>query len=273
MIKTIRYKIKSVINFIKHFIFLFKQLGIISSIKFLKIENQDYTEKPYGDDKFTILNYRGGQIYLRNASTDIYLFKSILLGQYKGKVNRSFGEYRYCETLDINGKLIIDAGANIGLFAVLMALKFPKSKIICLEPEDANFQQLVFNTRKYKNIICYKKGLWNKNTYLTIHDRGTGPWGFQVLETKEETSLHGISLNDILDKYNELEVGLVKMDIEGSEYSVFSSNLQWLDKVKYLVIETHDHIIPGSDELVNKVMVSKKFEKLSFEENQFFYKK
>lgn len=61
MIKTIRYKIKSVINFIKHFIFLFKQLGIISSIKFLKIENQDYTEKPYGDDKFTILNYRGGK--------------------------------------------------------------------------------------------------------------------------------------------------------------------------------------------------------------------
>lgn len=81
-------------------------------------------------------------------------------------------------------------------------------------------------------------------------------------------------LKDILINYKLDEIDLLKMDIEGSEYEIFSSqDLGWLDRCHALVVETHDHIVEGSDQLVNRVLKEHGFSKYTYEENQFFWKK
>ena len=42
------------------------------------------------------------------------------------------------------------------------------------------------------------------------------------------------------------EIDILKIDIEGAEKEIFESgNLDWLSKIKILVIETHDITKPG----------------------------
>ena len=35
---------------------------------------------------------------------------------------------------------------------------------------------------------------------------------------------------------------ILKIDIEGAEMELFASNTEWLNKVRYMIIETHDKI-------------------------------
>ncbi|MDP3698773.1 MAG: FkbM family methyltransferase [Nanoarchaeota archaeon] len=146
---------------------------------------------------------------------------------------------------------IIDAGANIGFTAVYFANRFPKARIIAIEPEESNFRLLQKNTRYYPHISCVKAGLWNSKTLLRITNlEKDSKWGFQV----EETTGHGpgtcqaISINSILSQEKIKEIDIAKIDIEGSEKELFEKNCQWLPKTNLIVIEFHDRIRPGSSQ-------------------------
>ena len=65
-------------------------------------------------------------------------------------------------------KLIIDCGANIGLFAIKMKNKFPETQIIAIEPDPDNFQMLQNNLLKYKDVFLENNGIWNKDTINSI---------------------------------------------------------------------------------------------------------
>lgn len=144
---------------------------------------------------------------------------------------------------------IIDAGANIGFTAVYFANRFPKAKIIAIEPEESNFKLLKKNTELYPNIRCIKAGLWNSNTKLRITNlQKDSKWGFQVEETTKSgpDTCDAVSMNQLLLEENKKEIDIAKIDIEGSEKELFSKNLQWLPKTNLLVIEFHDRMKPGS---------------------------
>lgn len=81
-----------------------------------------------------------------------------------------------------------------------------------------------------------------------------------------------MDINSIIDAEKIIKIDILKLDIEGSEYEIFSksSYKNWLSKVKCLIIETHDNIIPGTDALINKIMAENRYEKFVFGENQIF---
>jgi hypothetical protein len=67
---------------------------------------------------------------LRPSSSDVPTFYQVFL----------FDEYNIRFTQ--KPLIIIDGGANIGLFAIKMKNDFPESQIICVEPDPDNFQML-----------------------------------------------------------------------------------------------------------------------------------
>src|SRR5579862_1866714 len=107
-------------------------------------------------------------IYLRLRSADVALCQEILLrGQY---------EWTFSET----PRVIVDAGANIGLAAIFYANKFPESKIWAIEPELSNYQMLEKNTAPYPNIMPIHGALWSSNRQIDIFNPGNATTTFQT---------------------------------------------------------------------------------------------
>ena len=111
------------------------------------------------------LNY---PVSIRKGSSDGSLFRQIF---YDGE---------YDLAIPFEPKYIIDGGANIGFFAVLMANRFPNATIISIEPDSNNFELLKKNAGPYKNIIPVQSGIWNKDASLMVVDEGYGEWATKI---------------------------------------------------------------------------------------------
>ena len=55
-----------------------------------------------------------------------------------------------------------------------------------------------------------------------------------------------ITVSEINDRHANSQILIVKIDIEGFESDLFSSNLDWIDETTAIVIEPHDWMIPGA---------------------------
>ena len=156
-------------------------------------------------------------------------------------------QYKPLTTLE-NVNTIIDAGGNIGCTSIYLAQKYPNAKIYTIEPDKDNFNVLVKNTKKYKNIIPINKGLWGENKILEIVNNGLGEWGIQTFETEninQENVIETITMTDLMNQYNINTIDILKIDIEGAEKNVFSYNYEWLKKVRQFSIELHDRMVNG----------------------------
>ncbi|HUC79658.1 MAG TPA: FkbM family methyltransferase [Flavisolibacter sp.] len=195
----------------------------------------------------------GGKLFLRNKFYDTAIFSQIFI----------YEELNF--TLPSAPKIIIDCGANIGLATLYFKFKYPQAQIISIEPETSNFAMLQKNTSVYSNINLIKKGIWNKACDLYLIDSGEGHASFQVSESNPGKNVIGhieaIGINEILEKFKLSKVDLLKMDIEGSEYTCFNSdNLTWVDKAGCIAIEIHEHMIPGCKALIDRSLRNRKYE-------------
>jgi FkbM family methyltransferase len=148
-------------------------------------------------------------------------------------------------------RIIVDAGANIGLASIFYANKYPEAMIIAVEPEQSNFSLLKKNVRSYANIIAVNKALWGENTTLDIVDPRLDKWGFQThqrnnaVKDTSTMSIEGITMNRLMEESKINHIDILKIDIEGAEKEVFQSGDAWISKVGIIAIELHDRYKMG----------------------------
>ena len=141
---------------------------------------------------------------------------------------------------------IIDAGSNIGLTTLFLLNYFPNAKIVCLEPDPGNFDQLKKNLLKYDETVTFlNKALWFNNDplYLDTGFRDGNDWAKSVTRTKaSNTKVDSTTIHEISSQFNFQIIDILKIDIEGSENELFKmeNNINFLNMVKVLVIEIHD---------------------------------
>jgi len=178
---------------------------------------------------------------LRNNSSDVPTFKQVFI------------EKDYDFNVTKQPKVLIDAGANIGLASIYFSNKYPNVKIIAIEPEQSNFQLLQENTEKYNNIIPVQAALWNKNGKINLVDPGLGHWGFMTDEKNSEENSFGtqchevisITVDKIMNDYELDKIDILKIDIEGAEKEVFSDSSAWILKTNSLIVELHECMKDG----------------------------
>lgn len=178
---------------------------------------------------------------LRILATDVSTYKQIFLKQ------------AYDFLVATPPKVIVDAGANIGLAAIYFANRYPTAKIIAIEPEASNFKLLCENVAPYTNIIPVQAALWHKNENLNLIDPGLGNWGFvtEELDAPEKPSgnvshtVMAVTVDKIIEDYDLDKIDILKIDIEGSEREVFSDTSSWIEKVDALITELHERMKPG----------------------------
>jgi FkbM family methyltransferase len=155
-------------------------------------------------------------------------------------------------------RVILDAGANIGLASLYFASQYPDAKIIAIEPEKENFEMLKKNISKYANIIPVQATLWERDGEIALIDIRRGSSGYITEELGESQDYSGkfrhrvpaISVETLLKERGLDEIDLFKIDIQGAEKEVFGGAKAWLGKVNGIIIELHERRKPGCRQAV-----------------------
>ena len=177
-------------------------------------------------------------IYLRRSTSDIDNFIQIYLRK----------EYEF---LPEAPKTILDLGGYIGLASTYLANKYPKAKIILVEPDPDNYVIAKLNSRQFLNIDCLNFGIWSKECDLTISAKVGGDWGIMLREISEDEQvsprIRAKSIIDIMNSRQIEYIDFLKIDIEGSEKEIFShpNAKEWIRRSKLISCELHDSMVEG----------------------------
>lgn len=154
--------------------------------------------------------------------------------------------YRMVRRTFQESDVVIDVGANIGLFSGL-ALEKGAGRVIAVEASPTNFLRLEQNLCPYgERARVMNRAVWRSDTpkiILRLHefpgDGNTG--GINVLEDSGEMSVPTIGLDDLIGTNT---VTFLKVDCEGSEFPVLYTAKK-LDQVRELMIEVHpiNHLV------------------------------
>lgn len=141
-------------------------------------------------------------------------------------------------------KLIIDCGANVGYASVYLLNRFPQSRIIAVEPDSDTFAVLKTNLAPYTGrfrAIC--SAVWSHPAGLVFSGSQPGfEWTNSVRppSNSEPANLMATDIRTLLEGSGAERISILKIDIEGAESVVFSSNYEnWIRRVDNLVIELH----------------------------------
>ncbi len=143
----------------------------------------------------------------------------------------------YCFLPEMGG-VVLDVGANIGLFAAWVERTAPGSQIHCFEPLAGNTRLIPMNCPSAV-VNCCAVGRERKTLELQVDGQGimasaiSTPWsttgqGFSVIPLDEYTRDRGIHA-----------VSFMKVDTEGMELEVFEGGRETLRRTTRVSVETH----------------------------------
>jgi FkbM family methyltransferase len=147
--------------------------------------------------------------------------------------------------------IVIDIGANIGMFSILFAKLHPYITIYAIEPVAETYIKLYQNIKlnnltniipintaisggeKIKRIIYQSDGLGGASSYVKdMHDL-----------SKKTTIYTGcITLDELIVELNIKSCKMLKIDCEGAEYDILY-NSKLLERINYLVGEFHENTV------------------------------
>ncbi|MBI3766237.1 MAG: FkbM family methyltransferase [Ignavibacteriales bacterium] len=129
--------------------------------------------------------------------------------------------------------IVVDLGANAGVFAVLAALL--AEKVIAVEAQSGFINEIYSNTKKNdcSDKVSVEFGLVGAHTGV-----------FSNKKNLEVASHFGkmppiLSLGGIIARHRLGTINFLKVDIEGSEFDLMSGDINWLAFVEKLVMEVH----------------------------------
>jgi FkbM family methyltransferase len=199
---------------------------------------------------------------IRPRTSDKYCFEQIFLDEI------------YQLPIDISPRAIVDCGANVGYASVYFANRYPRARIVSIEPEPSNFKALVANTAAYPNIILVEAAIWPSPGRLVV-DSSDSAW-----ESRVSTPVNGllptveaVTLQDIFARCPANALDVAKIDIEGAEKEVFSSGCHsWLGSVRVLIVELHDRIKSGCTEAFEQALEGQRFMRVVRKDTTILYR-
>lgn len=208
------------------------------------------------------------EVTLRVGTSDLPTFGQVFSNKEYESIN-----------LPRDAAKIVDLGANIGLGTIFFGLKYPKAEILAIEPDGNNFSLLSKNTSALgQRLKLREAAVWIDDGTINLQTEteegeDLGAWGRQVSgkNTKSSRPVLCYKLKTLMDEARFDHVDILKIDIEGAEFELFSSGvIEWIDRVSLIIVETHDRFRAGTDAAVRSALSSRFRELPRNGENLFF---
>lgn len=146
--------------------------------------------------------------------------------------------YKYASVKD--GDIVFDVGSCVGDFAISAAFK--GAKVFAFEPDPINYEILV-NNIKINNledkITAIQMGIYDTSGEVCFNNQFENTAGYNV--TKDgNVRIKTITLKEVMDTNSINCIDILKIDVEGSEYKIFSNPITAnLENIKIIVGEYH----------------------------------
>ena len=185
------------------------------------------------NDKFVIFRTKTDlRIKIRVRSTDLMALTNVWM----------INEYDV-EDFEINtNDTVIDLGAHIGLFSLLVSQLCKTGKILSFEPVSENFDLLVSNLKlnRIENILPFNMAVSKNSGRLDLFLNNDQSAHSIFSKSSESISAESPSLQKIFDENKISSCKLLKLDCEGAEYQIIDSlPSEYLDKIQNIVMEYH----------------------------------
>jgi FkbM family methyltransferase len=142
--------------------------------------------------------------------------------------------------------VVVDVGAHIGCFTVLVAAKLPNAMVYALEPAKSNFDLLTRNiaANSLSNVVPLQVALSRGNGVATLHHAAEN-WGHSLYPDLAGAywpaeNVTVMALDEFMRSNGLSAIDHLKMNIEGAEYDVLlHSSAETLAAVHRMEVEFH----------------------------------
>ena len=185
------------------------------------------------NDKFVIFETKTDlKIKIRVRSTDLMALTNVWM----------INEYEI-EDFEINANdTVIDIGAHIGLFSLLVSQLCKTGKILSFEPISENFDLLVSNLKlnHVNNVLPFNLAVSKNLGRLELFLNNDQSAHSIFSKNLKPISVESTSLQKIFDENKISSCKLLKLDCEGAEYEIIDSlPPECFDKIQNMAIEYH----------------------------------
>lgn len=148
------------------------------------------------------------------------------------------------------GGVVVDGGANVGLFTIWTARQARGLRVLAIEPFDENFGYLETNLARVTGATTHRLALGSRFASGAMVRRGTRSLDHQVdgaSPPSAEAPPRVIPLEGVIDLAATTRVAFLKLDIEGAERDLFdTASSAMLRCFGRIALEYHDHLRPGT---------------------------
>ncbi|MCP3924796.1 MAG: FkbM family methyltransferase [Desulfobacterales bacterium] len=225
----------------------FKRLLRSKSWEFVKNSRPGEKSK-----KMATYNWKGHTINYRTYVQDTEPIYEVLISRSRHPGAHRFirigGKNEYWVPKEVEPKVIMDIGGNIGCTSVYFSHMFPDAKIYTFEPVPTNFEMLKMNLESKKNASFFNVGLGSEDGTMDIYScdnnqnvGGFSLYGLEVDDSKSQ-KVEIRNTSNFMSESGITNVDLIKIDTEGAEYDILTSmDKNILTNVKWILGELHGH--------------------------------
>jgi FkbM family methyltransferase len=146
--------------------------------------------------------------------------------------------------------IIIDAGANIGVFSLFASELAPGGKIFAFEPASETYKVLLKNIKDYRNIIPVQFALGNRSGKSqifidsnlsgtnTLIDSEKGP----LVRQKGIEEINLMTIDEFVNKNKLSRIDFIKIDTEGYEKQIIGGAIETIKKFNPTIAVSAYHL-------------------------------
>jgi FkbM family methyltransferase len=145
--------------------------------------------------------------------------------------------------------IIVDIGANIGVYSIFAASTSKKAVVYAYEPMISSFDLLVQNIKDNnleKRVFPFLLGIGAKKgkRKLYIREDSQSHSLYPGKKSKKYVEIDCVSLPDVFKKNKVEQCDILKVDCEGAEFEIFYNTPdEYLRKIKKIYLEYHNQTV------------------------------
>ena len=210
------------------------------------------------------VTHLGKLVRYRRNGVGYRLWPTSASAQYWKDQNLKSCEWPILKELNLSGKVVIDVGANVGIFSLQVAqITNDTSRVLAIEahPKIARFLTKNISLNGFKNIEVIPKAVGAIRQKIFLSDLRSDDMNHVSQSSKDSIEVDQITLDEVTTGYE--EIYFLKIDVEGSEYQVLDGAANTLRKTRYLMVEYYPKAYDRSG--ISLSQVTEKLEMHGFE--------